>query len=144
MDLTKIFTGMDQGPEKIDANFNTIIQSQPKPGDWYNGTWGSGFTGDDVPKLFTYWLNDRMQLVVFSQQFRSVGAQAPYANMAVANFPTDFPMPYSGAISDSINDIATNVNGKLNVVTRSIILTTGGQSLGSGHIFASAAWLSFK
>lgn len=144
MDFKTIVSGMEKGPEAINANFKLISDNQPWPGDWYKGTWGSGFTGDDVPSLFTYRLSDRLQLVLFSQQFRSVGDQTPYANTTLANFSTDIPAPFMGLISDGINDIATNTSAKLSVSDRTITLTTGGQVLNSGHIFASAAWLSYK
>lgn len=144
MDFQTIVTGMEKGPEAIDANFKLISDNQPWPGTWYKGTWGSGFTGGDVPSLFTYRLSDRVQLVIFNQQFQSVGTQAAYANATVANFPTDIPTPYIGVISDGINDIATNANAKLGIATRTITLTTGGKELSSGHIFVNAAWLSYK
>ena len=45
MALTKIFTGMAQGPEAIDANFNEINGRIPEVGDWIDLPIRNGFRG---------------------------------------------------------------------------------------------------
>lgn len=38
MALTKIFTGMEKGPEAIDANFTQVAKSMVDPGNYYSKT----------------------------------------------------------------------------------------------------------
>lgn len=37
-ELTKIFTGMEKGPEAIDANFTQVAKSMVDPGNYYSKT----------------------------------------------------------------------------------------------------------
>lgn len=44
-ELTKIFTGMEKGPEAIQANFNEINGRIPDAGDWIDLPMRNGFGG---------------------------------------------------------------------------------------------------
>ena len=110
-ELTKIFTGMEKGPEKIDANFNVLngeristLDSQPYKGfvlsngaTWYGGNAGS---------LVTAELPNGYRIVTIEVVLKIANFSASKSKILVT-FPTKYApahelpieMPCSGSLS---------------------------------------------
>lgn len=93
MALTKIFTGMEHGPEAIDANFNFLDGSKPNKDTvepkvdisvWHNETMRNGFTGSVHWRTLKFASSGAMLVEVIG----TVGNLAGRSG----NFMCDFPV----------------------------------------------------
>lgn len=145
MDLNQIAVGQNW-LAMMNANFKTISDAQPWPGSWYTGTWGDGFAGADgqAPKIFTYRLSDRVQLVLFDTQFKTTKSIATFSNTTLVNFSTAIPTPYMDIINHSVSDLMFTAAANISIGSKSITLTNGNKTLSSDHVFVSTAWIAYK
>ena len=94
MALTSITTGMEKGPEAIDANFTALapVLTAGKFVKNVTGTWVNGYTGD-APVAHVFDIGNGAQLVAVDEA-PNPPAIAPWSTIKLCSF-AGLPKPYT-------------------------------------------------
>lgn len=137
MALTKIFKGIENGPEAIDDNFNFLDQNKPNKADveakvdisiWHNETMRNGFTGSVHWRTLKFASSDAMLVEIIG----TVGSLAGNSGKYMCDFPgslvpaREIPFTWAQPRNNDFDKVGISVGGK--VTSIKLNFTAGGPS----------------
>lgn len=136
-ELTKIFTGMEKGPEAIQANFDFIDQNKPNKTDveatvdisiWHNETMRNGFTGSVHWRTLKFASSDVMLVEVIG----TVGNLKENSGKLMCDFPRslvparEIPFTWAQPRNNDFDKVGISIGGERTSIR--LNFTVGGPS----------------